>query len=91
MGPQSDLAKEKTTYKLQKDKRVAELPKKLLSVKEAADWLRAGVREESAKTYIACVVGADERTSYTTSEAKTPPLQVQSGRRNEHRCRLLAR
>jgi hypothetical protein len=39
MGQQSELAEEKTTYELQRDKRVAELVKKLLPVKEAADQL----------------------------------------------------
>jgi hypothetical protein len=39
MGQQSKLAEEKTTYELQRDKRVAELVKKLLPVKEAADQL----------------------------------------------------
>jgi hypothetical protein len=39
MEQQSELAEEKTTYELEKDKRVVELAKKLLPVKEATDQL----------------------------------------------------
>jgi hypothetical protein len=39
MGQQSGLVEEKTTYELERDKRVAELAKKLLPVKEATDQL----------------------------------------------------
>jgi hypothetical protein len=39
MGHQSELVEEKTTYKLERDKRVAELAKKLLPIMEAANQL----------------------------------------------------
>jgi hypothetical protein len=39
MGQQLELAEEKTTYELQRNKRIAELAKKLLPIKEAADQL----------------------------------------------------
>jgi hypothetical protein len=39
MGHQSELVEEKTTYNLERDKRVAELGKKLLPVMEVADQL----------------------------------------------------
>jgi hypothetical protein len=55
-----------------------------LDLQEGSCCGRAGVREESAGTYTACVAGADGRTTYTKSEAKTPPPQVQAGRGNEH-------